>query len=72
MDKPHASCLDTNRSNSIEEHRLRDLLSSVAEGRLPIDQAVDELRHLPYEDLGFAKVDHHRALRDWVPEVILG
>ena len=30
------------------------------------------MRHLPYEDLGFAKVDHHRALRDWVPEVILG
>jgi NCAIR mutase (PurE)-related protein len=30
------------------------------------------LRHLPYEDLGFAKVDHHRALRDWMPEVILG
>jgi NCAIR mutase (PurE)-related protein len=59
------------RSN-IEEHRLRDLLNAVAEGRLPIDAAVDELRHLPYEDLGFAKVDHHRALRDWVPEVILG
>jgi NCAIR mutase (PurE)-related protein len=30
------------------------------------------LRHLPYEDIGFAKVDHHRGLRDWVPEVILG
>jgi NCAIR mutase (PurE)-related protein len=58
--------------SAIEEHRLRDLLNSVAEGRLPIDRAVDELRHLPYEDLGFAKVDHHRALRDWVPEVILG
>lgn len=60
------------RETDIEEHRLRDLLNSVAEGRLPIDRAVDELRHLPYEDLGFAKVDHHRALRDWVPEVILG
>lgn len=31
-----------------------------------------ELRLLPYEDLGFAKVDHHRALRDWMPEVVLG
>lgn len=39
---------------------------------MPIDEAVDALRHLPYEDIGFAKVDHHRALRDWVPEVILG
>ncbi len=56
----------------IEEHRLRDLLAAVAEGRTPIDAAVDELRRLPYEDLGYAKVDHHRALRDWVPEVILG
>ncbi len=30
------------------------------------------MRHLPYQDLGFAKVDHHRALRDWMPEVVLG
>jgi len=60
------------RSAAIEEHRLRDLLTSVAEGRLPIDAAVGELRNLPYEDIGFARVDHHRALRDWVPEVILG
>ena len=33
---------------------------------------VGEFRNLPYEDIGFALVDHHRALRDWVPEVILG
>jgi len=56
----------------IEQHRLRDLLAAVSEGRLDIETALDELRHLPYEDLGFAKVDHHRGLRDWVPEVILG
>ena len=60
------------RSDIIEEHRLRELLASVAEGRTDIDAAVGELRHLPYEDIGFAKVDHHRSLRDWVPEVILG
>src|SRR5512142_1100365 len=36
------------------------------------DDAVDRLRHLPFEDLGFAKVDHHRALRAGMPEVILG
>jgi NCAIR mutase (PurE)-related protein len=60
------------RRNPIEEHRLRDLLAAVSDGRLDIDAAVDELRHLPYEDLGFARVDHHRGLRDWVPEVILG
>ena len=57
---------------AIEEQRLRDLLAAVSEGRLNVEAAVAELRHLPYEDLGFAKVDHHRALRDWMPEVILG
>src|SRR3954471_29326 len=36
------------------------------------DDAVDRLRHLPFEDLGFAKVDHHRALRNGMPEIILG
>jgi len=60
------------RREIIEEHRLRELLASVAEGRVEIDAALGELRHLPYEDIGFAKVDHHRSLRDWVPEVILG
>jgi NCAIR mutase (PurE)-related protein len=56
----------------IEEQRLRELLSAVREGRVDVAAAVDELRHLPYEDIGFAKVDHHRGLRDWMPEVVLG
>ena len=51
--------------------RLKSLLESVSEGRIGVDQALDELRHLPYEDLGFAKVDHHRDLRDALPEVVL-
>ena len=38
---------------------------------MPVDAAMNELRHLPYEDLGFAKIDHHRELRDLLPEVIL-
>jgi hypothetical protein len=62
----------TAKESTIDENRLRDLLAAVSDGRLDVDSAVDELRHLPYEDLGFAKVDHHRALRDWMPEVILG
>jgi len=33
---------------------------------------MSELRHLPYEDLGFAKIDHHRGIRDYIPEVVLG
>lgn len=60
------------RRDIIEEHRLRELLAAVAEGRTGVDAALDGLKHLPYEDIGFARVDHHRALRDWVPEVILG
>ena len=44
----------------------------MAGGRVDVESAVDALRRLPYEDIGFAKVDHHRALRDSVPEVILG
>ena len=63
---------EARRSIVIEEHRLRELLASVAAGRIEIDAAVGELRHLPYEDIGYAKLDHHRALRDWMPEVVLG
>lgn len=63
---------EARRSAAIEEHRLRELLASVADGRTDVDAAVGELRDLPYVDIGFAKVDHHRALRDWIPEVVLG
>ncbi len=47
-------------------------MAGVAEGRTSIEAALGDLRMLPYEDIGFAKVDHHRSLRDAVPEVILG
>jgi NCAIR mutase (PurE)-related protein len=50
--------------------RLRALLTRVAAGELDADAALEELRHLPFQDLGFAKVDHHRGLRSGVPEVI--
>jgi hypothetical protein len=52
------------------EAQLRELLEAVRSGALEVDQALDRLRHLPFEDLGFAKVDHHRALRHGMPEVI--
>jgi len=52
--------------------RLRELLRSVAKSEVSIDDAFDRLRTFSFEDLGFAKVDHHRALRTGVPEVILG
>ena len=44
----------------------------MASGATPVAEALESLRLLPYEDLGFAKLDHHRALRDYLPEVVLG
>ena len=49
---------------------LRRLFDQVQKKKLSADEAVERLRHLPFEDLGFAKVDHHRALRQGMPEVI--
>jgi pyridinium-3,5-biscarboxylic acid mononucleotide synthase len=49
---------------------LRKLFEQVRKGRLSSDEAVQRLRHLPFEDLGYAKIDHHRALRQGMPEVI--
>ncbi len=56
----------------MNEEQLRNLLEEVRSGSRGIGAAVEELRRLPFEDLGFAKVDHHRALRHGMPEVILG
>lgn len=56
----------------MNDKRLRALLEDVRQGRCNVDRAVGELRHMPYEDLGFAKVDHHRELRHGMPEVVLG
>ncbi|MGA2426443.1 MAG: nickel pincer cofactor biosynthesis protein LarB [Terriglobales bacterium] len=49
---------------------LRKLFDQLKKNRLSPDEAVERLRHLPFEDLGFAKLDHHRALRQGMPEVI--
>ncbi len=57
---------------SVDEARLRELLLRVQSGGTQVADAVAELRQLPFADLGFAVVDHHRALRQGVPEVILG
>ncbi len=51
---------------------IRKLFTEVRRGSLSPDEAVERLRHLPFEDLGFAKVDHHRTLRAGMPEVIFG
>jgi NCAIR mutase (PurE)-related protein len=49
---------------------IEALLNEVREGRTGVDQALERLRNLPFEDMGFAKLDHHRALRTGMPEVI--
>ena len=48
------------------------LFQQVRRGKISPDEAVARLRHLPFEDLGFAKLDHHRSLRAGMPEVIFG
>jgi pyridinium-3,5-biscarboxylic acid mononucleotide synthase len=55
------------QSSSIEK-----LLKDVSEGSVDVAQALERLKHLPFEDLGCATVDHHRALRQGFPEVIFG
>jgi NCAIR mutase (PurE)-related protein len=56
----------------MDVERLKALLESVRAGTVDIGQALTELRDLPFRDLGYATVDHHRQLRTGVPEVIFG
>jgi NCAIR mutase (PurE)-related protein len=56
----------------MDEPALRQLLADVASGACPADEAVRRLRRLPFSDLGFALVDHHRTLRQNLPEAVYG
>lgn len=56
----------------MDTDRLEQLLEAVRQGKVTVGRALERLRHLPFEDLGFAKIDHHRALRQGFPEVIMG
>lgn len=56
----------------MNEESIRRLFEQVRAGKTSPDDAVEKLRHLPFEDLGFAKVDHHRNLRAGMPEVVFG
>ncbi len=71
---PRTRCYNssTNPGGTTVNERLKTLLEGVADRSVGIETALESLRHLPYEDLGFAKIDHHRGLRDALPEVILG
>jgi NCAIR mutase (PurE)-related protein len=52
--------------------RLEDLLRKVKSGKIMLDEAIRQLKSLPFEDLGFTRIDHHRSLRKGFPEVIWG
>ena len=54
----------------MDERDIRELLEAVRAGQLSTAQAVERLKHLPFEDLGFAKIDHHRALRQGYAEAV--
>ena len=52
--------------------KLEDLLKKVKSGKVMLDEAITQLKLLPFEDLGFTRIDHHRSLRKGFPEVIWG
>lgn len=54
----------------MNEERLRRILESLSTGKLDAKAALEKLKALPFEDLGFAKIDHHRSIRRGFPEVI--
>ncbi|HXG18815.1 MAG TPA: nickel pincer cofactor biosynthesis protein LarB [Methylomirabilota bacterium] len=56
----------------MDRARLQELLGGVQRGAVTIEQALEALKTLPFENLDFARIDHHRALRKGFPEVILG
>lgn len=56
----------------MDQKETRELLEAVRSGTVPIDEAMLKLKEAPFEDIGFAKLDHHRALRQGIAEVIYG
>ncbi|WP_058187957.1 nickel pincer cofactor biosynthesis protein LarB [Terracidiphilus gabretensis] len=54
----------------MDSAQMEALLTAVREGKTEVAEALERLRNLPFEDMGFAKLDHHRALRTGMPEVI--
>ncbi len=77
-DKTHVvrSASPSTAIDNMRPERLKALLEEVRSGSLTVAKASEELtsvlRQAPFEDLGFAKVDHHRAIRQGFPEVVFG
>jgi NCAIR mutase (PurE)-related protein len=72
LERDHVTAADSAESRPRFERRIRDLLERVACGHLSPDAATEQLRDLPFADLGFAKVDHHRELRQGSCEIVYG
>ena len=56
----------------MNEKDIKLLLENIRTKKLTVDQGLRKLRHLPFEDIGFARIDHHRVLRQGFPEVLFG
>ena len=56
----------------MDKKNLREILERLSKGTISVDDTLEKLRHLPFEDIGFACIDHHRSLRRGVSEVIFG
>lgn len=56
----------------MEQKELKELLHSIANGEISVDDAVMKFKTMPFEDLGFAKIDYHRSVRQGIAEVIYG
>jgi pyridinium-3,5-biscarboxylic acid mononucleotide synthase len=57
---------------TMTEPEIRKILTDVRAGKKSIDKAMERLKHLPFENLGFARIDHHRSIRQGFPEVVFG
>jgi NCAIR mutase (PurE)-related protein len=57
---------------NMEREQLEKLLIQVQDGQVSVEAALERLRHLPFEDIDFARIDHHRPMRKGFPEVIFG
>ena len=56
----------------MNQDSLKKLLESISKGEISIENALQQLKHLPFEDIGLACIDHHRGLRRGMSEVIFG
>src|SRR3989338_766652 len=52
------------------EQKIKEIMLGVSNKKFGVDDAIKKLKFMPFEDLGFAKIDHHRALRKGFPEVV--